>query len=114
MQAFGADGWSGWARGVARVPVLYLRIGVGVYPQLKLHYVHDFESDNPVVFSNLPGLSPTVFAISGVRPGRDFAVAGASLAAHVNDRWDGYVAYNGQFSSEQTVHAGEGGFRFHF
>jgi hypothetical protein len=55
----------------------YLSDGGTVFtPELKLRYVHDFEDDNPVVFASLPGLSPTVFAISGIRPARNFATAG--------------------------------------
>ena len=83
-------------------------------PEVRARYVHDFDSDNPVVLASLPGLSPTTFAISGARPARDYALLGFSVAAKMRHDLDAYISYNGQFSNDQTVHAEEAGLRFRF
>jgi fibronectin-binding autotransporter adhesin len=83
-------------------------------PELRARYVHNFDDDRPVFQSALPGLSPTLFTIQGARPQQDYALLGASVTGHLNDTWDLYVSYNGQFADEQELHSGEGGFRVRF
>ena len=57
----------------------------------------------------------TVFAVTGIRAERDYALAGFSrYRLNWSTPWRTYVSYNGQFASGQTVQVEEAGLRYRF
>jgi outer membrane autotransporter protein len=77
----------------------------------KVGWAHEFDDDRFVTFTETTG--PVTFAgsASAATPSEDSVVAGASVEVALDDRASFYAGYNGDFASDQEIHAGEVGLR---
>lgn len=81
---------------------------------VKAAYVHDFADVNRTISSAF-ALAPTLpFLVSGRRLDRDRAIVGAGLSTELAPGLAGFVAYDAELASTDTIQAVRGGVRYNF
>jgi uncharacterized protein with beta-barrel porin domain len=98
------------ARGEASFTFGERAVSVGV----KVAYVHDFADVGRTIQSSF-ALAPTVpFFVTGRRLDRDRALVGVGLATALASGWTGFVNYDAELASTDTIQAVRGGVRYAF
>lgn len=81
---------------------------------VKAAYVHDFADVNRTISASFT-LAPTVpFLVTGRRLDRDRALVSAGLGMEFAPRLQGFVAYDAELASSDTIQAVRGGVRYAF
>lgn len=81
---------------------------------IKAAYVHDFADVSRTISSSF-ALAPTVpFLVSGRRLERDRALVGLGLSTELAPGLAGFVAYDAELASTDTIQAVRGGVRYNF
>ncbi|MCJ2034519.1 autotransporter domain-containing protein [Methylobacterium sp. J-068] len=98
------------ARGEASFTFGERVVSVGV----KAAYVHDFADVARTIQSSF-ALAPTVpFLVNGRRLDRDRALVGVGIATVFTSGWTGFVNYDAELASSDTIQAVRGGVRYAF
>lgn len=81
---------------------------------IKAAYVHDFADVSRTVVSSF-ALAPAVpFLVNGRRLDRDRALVGVGIGAALAPGWTGFVNYDAELASSDTIQAVRGGVRYAF
>ncbi|PIU08723.1 MAG: hypothetical protein COT28_00935 [Methylobacterium sp. CG08_land_8_20_14_0_20_71_15] len=81
---------------------------------VKAAFVHDF-ADVSRTISSAFALAPTVpFIVNGRRLDRDRALVGVGIGANLAPGWTGFVNYDAELASSDTIQAVRGGVRYAF
>jgi len=83
--------------------------GATVEPQLRLRWEHDLLDTTGTSNATLAGSS---FTVSGARPGRDAAVAGAGVTAQLDQQLALFADYDASVRARATAHAFTAGLRY--
>ncbi|WP_430914030.1 autotransporter outer membrane beta-barrel domain-containing protein [Methylobacterium sp. sgz302541] len=81
---------------------------------IKAAYVHDFADVSRTIVSSF-ALAPAVpFLVNGRRLDRDRALVGVGIGAALAPGWTGFVNYDAELASSDTIQAVRGGVRYAF
>lgn len=88
--------------------------GHGVTFAFKAAYVHDFADVSRTIQSSFV-LAPTVpFTVEGRQLSRDRALVGVGIGAALAPGWTGFVNYDAEIATSDTIQAGRAGARYSF
>ncbi|WDQ16393.1 autotransporter outer membrane beta-barrel domain-containing protein [Rhodopirellula sp. P2] len=82
--------------------------GMGITPQLRAIYMHEFLDSNTLVNSQFAGVGGSGFSSEGLDLGRDWGIVGGGLVTQLTDQWSLRGDYNAQFNEHQVHHVGSG------
>jgi len=81
-------------------------------PELKLTWDHEFMDDDYVLNASFAGYPLSTFTVRGDRPDRDSLGAGFGLAWQTKENISLHLTYDGNFTGDNTQHAGIAGIRY--
>ncbi|GJE57836.1 hypothetical protein EKPJFOCH_4358 [Methylobacterium thuringiense] len=88
--------------------------GRAVTLAIRAAYVHDFADIGRTIQSSFV-LAPTVpFTVDGRRLNRDRALVGVGIGTQLAPGWTGFVNYDAELASSDTIQAGRAGVRYAF
>lgn len=81
---------------------------------IKGAYVHDFADVDRTIQSNFALVPAVPFAVQGRRLDRDRALVGAAVGATFAPGWTGFLSYDAEVATTDTIQAGRAGARYSF